>query len=221
MYSAFPPDLATQQATLFHDLDAEALECNNPARVICQQADGVQAEIRKDLGADSNFMLRGRVGEITVMAEAAVMSDDLAMLRMQAESCLVQIYEYTGALFDDPFERAAHHLLTIAADRPEQVAVGAMRVHANEHVLTIRHLAVNQSHVRLRADLTRIEDGAEVAELGCNAAFGAPMDVVFMTQPVADQVGDRNHLQDPWRAQNSRSCGTRAMVPSFVHDFGR
>ena len=51
----------------------------------------MQAEIREDLGADTYFMLRGRLGQIAIMA------DQFAVLRTQPEARLMQIDEHPRA----------------------------------------------------------------------------------------------------------------------------
>ena len=72
--------------------------------------------------------------------------------------------------------------------------------------------------VRFRADVARIENGAEIAEFGGEAAFGAPVHVMFVAQTVADQVGDRDHFQAVPRAEFAKLRHARHGAV-LIHDF--
>ena len=149
--------------------------------MIGQQPDGVQAEIGENLRADSDFMLRRRLRHIAVVA------DDPAVLGAQSQPCLMQVNEHARALLDDALaaSRAPSPGNRIATD-PSQIAVGAMGMHADQHVLLAGDIAVDQSQVGFGADLARIENGAELAELGGDAAFGLAVNIVFVA---ADDSG--------------------------------
>ena len=59
---------------MFDDLDAEAFQGDDPAWMIGQQANRVQAEVGKNLRADTYFVLRGRLGQIAVVADELPLS---------------------------------------------------------------------------------------------------------------------------------------------------
>src|ERR1700761_8593907 len=127
---------------LFDDLDPESFERHDAARVIGQQADRVEAKVGENLGADAHFMLRWGLREI------AVVTDELAIFDTQAEGGLMQVDEHALTLLDDALQGIVNHRPAIAPCRTQQVAVRAMGVHANEHVLLAGDIAANQREVR-------------------------------------------------------------------------
>ena len=80
--------------------------------------------------------------------------------------------------------------------------------------LAFPRLAVHQRQMPFGTDAARIDDGLEIAEFGVEAAFGAALDEALGLR--GDSGSDRppKIIFRPCRAQNSVSCGTRAMVPS-------
>src|SRR5258708_5412955 len=83
----------------------------------------------------------------------------------KARSSLMKIDEHARALGGDQFQRLPKYALALAFHRPEDVAVGAMRVHAHQDIFMSRDLAVNQRQVHLRNDGAGIDDGLEVTKL--------------------------------------------------------
>ena len=146
------------------------------------------------------------------------MSNEVAVFGVQAESGLVEVNQHAGTFLGDSFERAAHELLAIAAGRAEEVPVGAMRMHPNQHLFVIRNIAADQREVRLGADLACVENGAEFAEFSGDASCGAAVNVAFMPQAVADQVGHRDHFEAVLRAEFPKLRHARHGAV-LVHDF--
>jgi len=79
-------------------------------------------------------------------------------------------------------------------------------------------LAVNERHVHFREDAAGVGDGAEIAELGAEAAFRLAVDEALGVEPVADEVCDRDHFQGVALAElfQLRDAGHGAVI---VHDF--
>ena len=68
--------LADKYRDLFHDLDAKPFQRHDLARMVGQQADGVQAQIGKNLRADAAFVLQLLLaGGARVMHEIALVRD--------------------------------------------------------------------------------------------------------------------------------------------------
>ena len=53
--------LTDRHGHLFHNLDAKAFQRHDLARMVGQQADGVQTQVGKNLRADAAFMLQLRL----------------------------------------------------------------------------------------------------------------------------------------------------------------
>src|SRR6266404_1481264 len=88
---------------LFHNFDAEPLERYDLARVVGEQPDGVQPQIRKDLRADAAFVLELLLPRGTrVMHEIAAVRDhagraQFILLDTEARTGLVQVNQHTHA----------------------------------------------------------------------------------------------------------------------------
>ena len=97
---------------LLHDLDAEAFQRDNLARVIGQQANGVEAEIGKNLRADAVLVLKlPLAGFAPVVHELAGMRQHARpaigrILGAEARPGFVQIDQHAVAFEGDGLERA-------------------------------------------------------------------------------------------------------------------
>ena len=104
-------------------------------------------------------------------------------------------------------------LAAIAAQRVEDVARQALRVHADEHVVLAGDVALDHRDVVLVVDAASGSRRPEVAEAGRQRGRHDALDELVVAAPVGDQVGDRDHLQ-PVLWQYAARSSARAIVPS-------
>lgn len=115
---AFAPGVGARQREIvrqvltygdfFDDLDAEAFESYDAAGVVRQEADGVEAEIRQDLGSESDFVLERRLWHVAVVAE------DVAVGGAESLAGGVEVDERANAFFSDAAKRSANEVLAVA-----------------------------------------------------------------------------------------------------------
>ena len=69
-------------------------------------------------------------------------------------------------------------------------------MHAHQHrAIAVLHIAVDQGHVRFAIDLAFIRQHTKLAVAGLKVRFPHPMNQTFVRHAVANQFGDREHLQ--------------------------
>ena len=136
----------------------------------------MQAEVGKNLGANTNFLLRRRLTHVAIVA------DQLAIFQVQSEGGLMQVNEHALTFIHNSAEGIANYSLAVAPGRTEQVPISAMRVHANQHVLFARHVAMNQREMRFRSNVARIEYGSKVSRRRRDAPFTAAVNVLLVSE---------------------------------------
>src|SRR5262249_28090242 len=144
-------------------------------------------EIGENLRTDSDFLLQRPLREMRIVA------GNNTVFRPQAWTRLMQVNEDTLTGFRDTPERVAHEGGAIAPRGPEEIPICTVRVHPHEHICLAGDVSTNQNSVRFRADVARIDNGPEITELGRYRSLGAAMNVLFVLQPVPDQLGNRDH----------------------------
>src|SRR6185312_5897306 len=79
-------------------------------------------------------------------------------------------------------------------------------------------IAAHEGEMRFRTEIAAVENGPKISERGGQHAFGASVHAVFVTQPEANQLGNRDHLQAMLRAEFMKLRDARhSAVP--IHDF--
>ena len=130
-----------------------------------------------------------------------------------------QVHDDARALLGDELHRGVELQAAVAAHRTEHVAGEALGVHAHEHVLLARDLALHERHV-LGAVEQRLEhEAGEVAVTGRDARLGHPAHQLLGVPSVADEVGDGDELEAVLLGEllEARHARHAAVV---VHDFG-
>ena len=99
------PDLATirvsvrlAQGHLLDDFDTKTFERDYAARVIGQEPNRMEAQVRENLGSDADLVLRGRLSRVAIVA------NDLSLLGSYPKSGLMQVDEDTRAFFGDALQ---------------------------------------------------------------------------------------------------------------------
>ncbi len=93
-----------------------------------------------------------------------------------------------------------------------------MRVHPDQHVLFTRHMAMNQDKMRFRSNFAGIEHGSKLSRRRRDAPFTAAVNILFIAQAVADEIGHRDHLEIVFRAKFAQLRHARHGAV-FVHNF--
>ena len=186
---------------LVHHLDPEAFQRHDFPRMVGQQPDRVQPQVREYLGADPVLVLQLPLArfalvmhEIAPVAQHARRSRALA-IDPETGTRLVQVHQDALSGIGNGVQRVPNQPRAIAIGGTEHIAEDAPRVHTHQHVLLAGHLAADQRQMVLGVQIAAVGDGAELAEFGRNGAFGHAVDEFFVFQPVADQVGHREHFQ--------------------------
>ena len=210
---------------LVGDADAVALEGYDFFRVICQDANILQAEVDQDLRADAALVLDHALAGWLAVELAAFVNMNLGQHascfgRIDTESTagVMEIEENAAVLLSDGRERLGNKLVAIAGGRAEDIARQTMRVHANERRRFAFEAAANESDVLIVIDVAGVGNHAEVAEARGKNCFRDAADVTLVLHAIADKVRDRQHFQIvlPAKFVKLRHAGHGAV---FVHDF--
>src|SRR5262249_43983091 len=108
--------------------------------------------------------------------------------------------------------------VAIAPGRAKDVPHQAMRVHANEGRSVAADVALHECNVRFAVDLALVGDHLEFAVARRQDRFGDPLDISFMSHPVADQLSDREHLEVVLGAELDQ-IGDAAHRAVVIHDL--
>ena len=73
---------------------------------------------------------------------------------------------------------------------PNDVTGEALRVHAHQHVLLARHIALDEGHVMAAVQYGLVADGVEVAVPGRQRHGSGATHEALVPPPVLDEVGD-------------------------------
>ena len=199
------------------DRQAVALEPDDLARVVGQQADGREAEVGEDLRADAVVAQVGREAELEVgldRVEALLLQLVGAELVEQADAAaLLGEVEQDAATLRPSIcsQRLLELRAAVAAQRAEHVAGHALRVHADEHVLAAVDVALDQREMVLVVDQLAEADRAELACTVGSAHGRLALDELLGAAAVRDQVRDGAELQPVLGAERRRG---RARGPS-------
>ena len=109
-------------------------------------------------------------------------------------------------------------LAAVAAQRAEDVARDALRVHAHEHVLLAGQIAVHEREVLLAADELAVADRRELAPRRRQAHRGLALDEALGAAAVLDQVGDGAQLEAVLGAE-LHEIGHARHRPVGLHDL--
>ena len=208
---------------LLGDRQAVALEAADLLRVVGEDADARQPEVDEDLRADAVVAQVDRQPELEVRVDrvvALVLQLVGAQLVQQPDPAplLGEVEQHAAALLLDHRQRRLELLAAVAAQRVEDVAGQALRVHADEHVLGAVDLALDHRDVVLVVDERAVADDGELAEAGRQPGRDDALDELVVAAPVGDQVGDRDHLQPVARAV-ALEVGDAGHRPVVVHDL--
>ena len=159
-----------------------------------------QPEVDEDLRADAVVAQVGGQAELEVGVDGVEpLLLELVGLELveQADAAplLGEVEQHALALALDHRQRRLELLAAVAAQRVEDVAGQALGVHADEHVVLARDVALDQRDVVLVVDQRAVADRGEVAEVGRQPGVDDALDELVVAAPVGDQVGDRDHLQ--------------------------
>ena len=148
-----------------HNLDAEAFERHDSARVIGEQADGMQAQVREDLRADAVLVLHAPLAGFAAVGGgiAAVGGDARLAARppLDAEPGpgFVEVDQHARAFAGDGSQRIVDQPPAAAGGGVEHVAEHAARVHTHQHTLFAGHLAPHQRDVVPGVEMAGVNDG--------------------------------------------------------------
>ena len=156
---------------LLADAQPVALQAVDLLGVVGEDPDRAQPEVDEDLGADAVLAQVGGQAELEVGVdgvEALLLELVGAQLVEQADAAplLGEVDEHAAALALDHRQRRLELLAAVAAQRVEDVAGQALRVHAHEHVVGARDVALDERDVVLVVDQRAVADDLEVAEGG-------------------------------------------------------
>ena len=179
---------------------AVALQPADLLGVVGQDPDRRQAEVDQDLGADAVVAQVGRQAELEVGVDGVIaLLLQLVGLELveqaDAATLLGEVEQHALALGLDHRQRRLQLLAAVAAQRVEDVAGQALGVHADQHVLLARDLALDHRDVVLVVDQRAVADDREVAEAGRHRGRHDALDELVVAAPVGDQIGDRDHLE--------------------------
>ena len=130
----------------------------------------------------------------------------------------MKIDDHAGALAGDGGQRLIERLAALATERPKDIPIDAVRVHAHQRCGQQVWIAVNQGEVAFWIDRTGVADGAKLAVSRDDPAHGLAFYESFMTHPVTNEVGDRDELELVLETEGGEigEAGHGAVV---VHDF--
>ena len=183
------------------DLQAVALEPGALGRVVGQQPHRVHAEVDQDLRAGAVVAGVGGQAEVEVGVDG-VGSGVLELVGLQlvqqadAPALVPADVEHDAApLLGDGGQRGLQLGAAVAAQRPEDVAGEALGVHADQHVLAVADLAVDEGDVLALVVGAAVADRGERARHQRDDGLGDPLDQLVEALAVGDQVGDRDHAE--------------------------
>src|ERR1700687_5743192 len=124
--SALDPRPVQRHRNLFHDLDSESLQTGHLARMIGEQPDAPQIQVRQDLRADSDFALGLALALGERRQKLLPMKRERCPLRQllhrKAFRSLMQIDQRAPAFPGNPLHRALDGGTAIAARGSENIA---------------------------------------------------------------------------------------------------
>jgi hypothetical protein len=119
----------------------------------------------------------------------------------------------------DHLERRLELLAAVAAQGAEGVARQALAVHAHQHRIVGRDLALDQRHVIDVVDVVLVDDAAEVtAGAGGQHRLGGAAHQLLLAQPIVDEVRDGDDLDAVALAELHEIRHARH-ASVFVHDL--
>src|SRR5882724_5691835 len=200
--AAFVGNRADIHRNLFDDADAKAFERGHTTRMVGEQADARDVQVRQYLRTDTDLPLdaalvvgQRRLAPFMVEKDGFLISD---FFHSKAFGALVQIDDGAAPLFGDHLHRFVDRRMAFARCRAEDVADQTMRVHAHQHRIFRRdargQLAHDQRDVRFAIYLALVGDHAEIAVARRYHGFADAMHIAFVLHAIADQFRDGQHL---------------------------
>ncbi len=189
-----------QQRHAADDAQVVALELDELRRVVAHEPQRGDAQVGQDLGAD---VVRARVDgqaelEVGLHGVAALILQTvrvhLARQPHAAPLVATQVDHHAAAFGGHPTKRGFELRAAIAAQRAEDVAGRALRVHAHQHVRGATHVAHHQRGV-LGAGVVAVDARREHTVPCGQARLGDRGDQPLAAAAVRDQVGDADEGQ--------------------------
>src|SRR4051812_43996588 len=149
---------------LLDDADSKALERGNAPRVVGQQADAGDIQVRKYLSSDTDLSLGATlmIGQCRLAAFVMKENGFLVTNVLNGESlgALVKVDHRATAFFGDHLQGAINGRVTFTGVRAKDIANQTMRVHAHQHGIfggeAGGKLAHYESNVRLAIDFALV-----------------------------------------------------------------
>src|SRR5579871_637249 len=185
---------------LVDDREPEAFDAGELLRVVREEPDRAEAEVREDLVADPVFAGVGGEAERDVGlhgVESAGLEVIGPKLVQEADSAplLGHVQEDAALLTGDLDESLVELLAAVAEERVKDVARQALGVDTDEDVLGAVHVALDEGEVLLVGEDLAERDRGELAVGGRKPDCRAALDELLVAAAVLDEVGDRDHAQ--------------------------
>src|SRR5271166_1885599 len=215
---------------LFDDLDAEAFEAGDFARVIRQQADALEVEVAENLRSDADFALGaalafGQRGQALFVVELQreLVAEFLDGVALRG---LVEIDERAAAFVGDAAHGSVDGVAAAAPGGAEDVSHEAVGVHADENGVVggVLDVAFDECSVGFGVDVGFVDDHAEVAVSGRYDGLDEAAHVALVGHAVADELGYGEHLEAVLTAEFGELGDARhsaVVVHDFADDAGR
>ena len=108
--------------------------------------------------------------------------------------------------------------MAVAVERMKSIAVYAAGMHSHQHILPVRNISMHQGQVRFSIQAADVAKRLEFTP-GCrDVAGGVALHQFFGLSAVADEIGDRNHLESEVIAKFHQLWNARHAAV-FIHDF--
>src|SRR5688572_13362149 len=159
-----------------------------------QNAHSRHAEVTQDLRADAvraqHLRARMRRRRHGIAADALYGVHQIARRFVRTQD-----HDHAVTFLRDPLHRRAQWPSQRAIADPDDVAERVLEMHAHQRYALAVQLARNQRQMHRAVDVVLVAEHAEFTELGRNDLLGNALHRALLLQPVADQIGDRPHLE--------------------------
>src|SRR5690606_4398351 len=136
---------------------------------------------------------------------------------------IAEQHDDTVVGFRDPAHRRTQRPTEAAAVYADHVAERILDMHPDERRLGRVQFPAHQCQMHVAAHVILVAEQTEIAEIRRHDGVGYALDRFLVLQPVADQIGDRAHLEPVGARENLELGPARhgAVVVQDLDDDGR
>src|SRR4051812_32331816 len=174
-----------------------AFEADHLAWIVGDWTNGLETEVEENLRPDAVLAQIGLEAESLVGFDS-VGAAVLKLVRLElvqetdAASFLIEIDNDAASIGGDHPHGFMQLPSAVAAQRVEDIAGQALRVHAHQYFLAVGDVAVDERDMLVLIDVVAIADDLPGAMLRRQSSLGDAMDEPLVLQSVRDQLSDRD-----------------------------